>query len=121
MVVCAFNSNAAEAETGRFLELAELAYLMSSKPVRNAISKKGGEGLGVGMVSEEQHLRLSSDLHHITHTYTHTSLKSTYSKPWSEESTHLGKNSNRNFSPRPLYWHGLTTQARHVQTNTPRI
>lgn len=46
MVVCAFNSNAAEAETGRFLELAELAYLMSSKPVRNAISKKGGGGVG---------------------------------------------------------------------------
>lgn len=42
MVVCAHNSNAGEAETGRFLELAELAYLMSSKPVRNVVSKKGG-------------------------------------------------------------------------------
>lgn len=45
MVVCAYNPNAEEAETGRFLELAELAYLMSSKTVRNAVSKKGG---GVG-------------------------------------------------------------------------
>lgn len=71
MVVCAYNPNAGKAETGRFLKLAELVYLMSSKPVRNPVSKRGG-GLGVGMVSEEQHMRLTSDLHHITHTHTHT-------------------------------------------------
>lgn len=43
-------------------------YLASSRPVRNAVSKKKKKGY----VPEKRHSRLFSGLHRLLHTYTNT-------------------------------------------------